>query len=110
MKIYTANTPAELVEAHALDAGPPFLPPKWMYGTWRWRDEITQRTNYYDGTPVTGPFNSEFMEDVLLMKAYGIPLSAFTGWTGRGGRDGSATTILKLTPTGFRISPLRSNG
>ena len=80
-KIYTAADPAALVRAHALDAGPPFLPPKWMYGTWRWRDENTQRTNYYDGTPVTGPFNSEFMEDVLLMKAYGIPLSIY--WVDR---------------------------
>jgi alpha-D-xyloside xylohydrolase len=76
-KIYTAGNPAALVRAHALDAGPPFLPPKWMYGPWRWRDENTQRTNYYDGTPVTGPFNSEFMEDVLLMKAYGIPLGVY---------------------------------
>jgi alpha-glucosidase (family GH31 glycosyl hydrolase) len=74
MKIYTAATPAELVRAHALDAGPPFLPPRWMYLPWRWRDENTQRASYYDGTPVMGPFNSEFMEDVLLMKAYGIPL------------------------------------
>jgi alpha-glucosidase (family GH31 glycosyl hydrolase) len=44
-----------------------------MYSPWRWRDEHTERATYYDGTPVTGPFNSEFMEDVLLMKAYGIP-------------------------------------
>jgi alpha-glucosidase (family GH31 glycosyl hydrolase) len=80
-KIYTADNPAALVRAHALDAGPPFLPPQWMYGTWRWRDENTQRTNYYDGTPVTGPFNSEFMEDVLLMKAYGIPLGIY--WVDR---------------------------
>jgi alpha-D-xyloside xylohydrolase len=76
-KVYTAKTPAELVSAHALDAGPPLLPPKWMYLPWRWRDENTQRTNYYDGTPVTGPFNSEFMEDVLLMKAYGIPCGIY---------------------------------
>ena len=80
-KIYTADHPDVLVRAHALDAGPPFLPPKWMYGTWRWRDEINQRTNYYDGTPVTGPFNSEFMEDVLLMKGYGIPLGVY--WVDR---------------------------
>ena len=72
MKIYLRPTPVEIVKAHALDAGPPFLPPKWMYWPWRWRDENTQRTNYYDGTRVTGPFNSEFMEDILLMKAYGI--------------------------------------
>jgi alpha-glucosidase (family GH31 glycosyl hydrolase) len=73
LKIYTATTPAELVRAHAIDAGPPFMPPRWMYMPWRWRDEHTERANYYDGTPVTGPFNSEIMEDVLMMKAFGIP-------------------------------------
>ena len=75
MKIYTSADPAQLVREHAIDAGPPFLPPKWIYGPWRWRDENTERATYYDGTPVTGPFNSEFMEDVLMMKAFGIPNS-----------------------------------
>ncbi|HEY5443679.1 MAG TPA: hypothetical protein VIJ87_04250, partial [Pyrinomonadaceae bacterium] len=73
LKIYTASDPAALVRAHAIDAGPPFMPPKWMFTPWRWRDEHTQRPTYYDGTPVTGPFNSEIMEDVLMMKAFGIP-------------------------------------
>ncbi|HEV8367431.1 MAG TPA: TIM-barrel domain-containing protein [Pyrinomonadaceae bacterium] len=73
LKLYTAATPAELVRAHALDAGPPFMPPKWMYLPWRWRDEHTQRATYYDGTQVAAPFNSEIMEDVLMMKAFGIP-------------------------------------
>ena len=73
MVINTASTPAELVRAHALEAGPPFLPPRWLYSPWRWRDEHTQRTTYYDGTPVAGPFNSEIMEDVLMMQAFGIP-------------------------------------
>lgn len=77
MKFYTAQDPATLVKAHALDAGPPFLPPKWLYTPWRWRDEHVHRTNYYDGTPVTGPFNSEAMEDILLMKAYGIPCGVY---------------------------------
>ncbi len=80
-KFYTAATPAALVQAHALDAGPPVLPPKWMYSPWRWRDENTQREKYYDGTPVTGPFNSEFMEDILLMRAYGIPCGIY--WVDR---------------------------
>ena len=44
---------------------------------WRWRDEHTQRPRYYDGTPVAGPFNSEVMEDVLMMKAYGIPCGVY---------------------------------
>ncbi len=73
LNFYAAKDPATLVRAHALDAGPPFLPPKWMFTAWRWRDEHTQRAKYYDGTPVTGPFNSEVMEDVLMMRAYGIP-------------------------------------
>jgi alpha-D-xyloside xylohydrolase len=73
MKVYTAAHPADLVRQHALDAGPPVLPPKWIFTPWRWRDEHKQRPAYYDGTPVTAPFNSEIMEDVLLMKAYGIP-------------------------------------
>ena len=73
LKIYTADNPAAIVKAHSVDAGLPVLPPKWMFTPWRWRDEHTQRTTYYDGTPVTAPFNSEIMEDVLMMKAYGIP-------------------------------------
>ena len=73
LKIYTAKNPADLVKAHSLDAGAPILPPKWMFKTWRWRDEHTQRATYYDGTPVTAPFNSEVTEDILMMRAYGIP-------------------------------------
>ena len=77
IKFFTADDPGALVKAHALEAGPPFMPPKWMFTPWRWRDEHKQRTNYYDGTPVTGPFNSETMEDVLMMKAYGIPCGVY---------------------------------
>jgi alpha-glucosidase (family GH31 glycosyl hydrolase) len=77
MIMYADSNPAALVRAHAMDAGPPALPPKWMYGPWRWRDEHTRRSTYYDGTPVTGPFNSEVMEDVLMMQAFGIPNSVY---------------------------------
>ncbi|MBN2242989.1 MAG: hypothetical protein JW793_09895 [Acidobacteria bacterium] len=77
LKIYTADDPARLVAAHALDAGPPFLPPKWAYLPWRWRDEHSHLDRYYDGTPVTGPFNSQVMEDVLMMEAFGIPCGVY---------------------------------
>ncbi|MBN2370427.1 MAG: alpha-glucosidase [Vicinamibacteria bacterium] len=77
MKIYASKEPSTLVREHALDAGPPFLPPKWAFAPWRWRDEHTHRSEYYDGTPATGPFNSEVMEDVLMMKAYGIPCGVY---------------------------------
>jgi alpha-D-xyloside xylohydrolase len=75
--VYTANQPADLVKAHAMAAGPPVLPPKWIYGPWRWRDEHTQRKTYYDGTPVTGPFNSAVMEDVLMLEAFDIPNAVY---------------------------------
>lgn len=77
IKVYFSDDPMELVRAHALDAGPPILPPKWMYTPWRWRDEHSQLPQYYDGTPVTGPFNSQVMEDVLMMDAFGIPCGVY---------------------------------
>jgi alpha-glucosidase (family GH31 glycosyl hydrolase) len=80
-KVYTADEPADLVCDHAMEAGPPVMPPKWMYTPWRWRDEHRQRTEYYDGTPVDGPFNAEVMEDVLMMKAFGIPCGVY--WVDR---------------------------
>jgi len=73
LTVYTATTTAAIVRQHAMEAGPPVLPPRWIYTPWRWRDEHTHRATYYDGTPVTGPFNSEVMEDVLMMKGFGIP-------------------------------------
>ena len=81
VKIYRSADPAELVKQHAQDAGPPFMPPKWAYSTWRWRDEHRIRQAYYDGTPWEGPFNAEVMEDVLLMEAYGIPCGVY--WVDR---------------------------
>jgi alpha-glucosidase (family GH31 glycosyl hydrolase) len=76
-KVYFSEDPMELVREHAIDAGPPVLPPKWMYTPWRWRDEHSQLPEYYDGTPVTGPFNSQVMEDVLMMDAFGIPCGVY---------------------------------
>jgi alpha-D-xyloside xylohydrolase len=81
MKLYTDEQPLALVRQHAIDAGPPFLPPKWVFMPWRWRDEHSQLTQYYDGTPVSGPFNSQVMEDILMMKAFDIPLGVY--WVDR---------------------------
>ena len=77
MRIDTAEHPLALVRAHALEGGPPFLPPRWAYRPWRWRDEHVQLETYYDGTSVTAPFNSQVMEDVLMMRAFGIPCGVY---------------------------------
>lgn len=76
-KIYTAPDPATLVQAHAKDAGLPVLPPKWVFSPWRWRDEHRNLPEYYDGSPVTGPYNSQVAEDILMMKAFGIPCGVY---------------------------------
>ena len=99
LKIYIADNPGKLVAAHAMDAGPPVLPPKWAYLPWRWRDEHMHLKQYYDGTPVTGPFNSQVMEDVLMMKAFGIPCGIY--WVDRPWSPG------RLGYDDFEIDPER---
>ena len=99
VRIYTADTPAALVQAHALEVGPPVLPPRWAFRPWRWRDEHRHRATYYDQTPVTGPFNSEMMEDVLMMRAFGIPCGVY--WIDRPWGPG------RLGYDDFEIDPQR---
>ncbi|MCF7803532.1 MAG: alpha-glucosidase [Candidatus Marinimicrobia bacterium] len=80
-KIYRADNPAAIIQQHALDTGPSYNPPKWSLGPWRWRDNHVHRETYYDGTGVNAPYNSELVEDILMMKAYDIPNSAY--WVDR---------------------------
>lgn len=77
VKVYTSKSAAEVVQAHALEAGPPLVPPKWAFTPWRWRDEHSNLSEYFDGTPVIGPYNSQVMEDVLLMRHFGIPCGVY---------------------------------
>ncbi|HBG26556.1 MAG: alpha-glucosidase [Planctomycetes bacterium GWF2_41_51] len=79
--IISGGEPAELVKEHSLRVGPTIVPPRWAFGTYRWRDDHTQREKYYDGTPVAAPYNSEVVEDILMMKAFDIPLSIY--WVDR---------------------------
>jgi alpha-D-xyloside xylohydrolase len=76
-RLYRGSSPGDIVQRHALETGPSFLPPVWAFGPWRWRDDHVNRTSYYDSTKVMAPFNSELVEDILLMGAYDIPFSAY---------------------------------
>ncbi len=80
-KIYTSKNPSVPVKKHAIEVGPPFVPPKWAFSHWRWRDDHTNREKYYDGTKVNAPYNSEVVEDVLMMKAFDIPCGIY--WVDR---------------------------
>jgi alpha-glucosidase (family GH31 glycosyl hydrolase) len=76
-KIYTAENPMDLVRKHAIETGPSFMPPGWVFGPWRWRDEHFNYPVYYDGTEKRAPFNTDIVEDVLMMEAYDIPFTAY---------------------------------
>ncbi len=71
----------ECVKALTLREGPPFLPPDWALGPWRWRDEHRNPEKFFDGTPNELPFNTWVVEDVLMMEALGIPCTAY--WVDR---------------------------
>ncbi len=111
LKLYTAQNTGGIGQGACAGCRAAFLPPKWMYGTWRWRDENRPtRANYYDGTPVAGPFNSGVHGGCAADEGLRHSARGSIGWTGRGRRVRWATTILKLTPTGCRISAHRSSG
>lgn len=86
-KIYTSKQPADIVKAHAMEAGPPILPPKWAFRPFRWRDNHKHQAAYYEGTPVKSPYNSDLVEDILMMEALGIPCGVY--WVDRPWGSGS---------------------
>ena len=47
-RIYINSDLSAVVSAHALDAGPPILPPKWAFSPWRWRDEHQHKRFHFD--------------------------------------------------------------
>jgi alpha-glucosidase (family GH31 glycosyl hydrolase) len=79
--IYTSTQPAEIVKAHSLYVGPTIVPPEWAFLPWRWRDNHSNLKTYFDGTPVTAPYNSMVVEDILMMKAFDIPCGVY--WVDR---------------------------
>jgi alpha-D-xyloside xylohydrolase len=78
---YTSDHPAEIVKTHSLNVGPTLVPPQWAFLPWRWRDNHVHFDEYYDGTPVNAPYNSQLVEDILMMEAFDIPCGVY--WVDR---------------------------
>ncbi len=74
--VYSDVSPMEIVKKHAMESGPSYMPPEWAFGPWRWRDEHSNNAAYYDGTAKRAPYNTDMVEDVLMMKAFDIPFTA----------------------------------
>jgi len=88
-RIYTSGSPAKIVMEHAMAAGPPILPPKWAFLPWRWRDDHANPPQFFNGAKVTAPYNSQVVEDILMMEALDIPCGVY--WVDRPwatGKDG----------------------
>ncbi len=75
------GTPKTVLNQYTAVTGRPATPPKWAYGTWRWRDNHVNRDTLYDGTAYRGPYNSMVYEDALMMDALDIPLDVY--WVDR---------------------------
>ena len=67
--------------------GPSFIPPVWAFRPLRWRDDHVNLKKYYDGTPVRSPYNSQLTEDILMARAYHIPIGTY--WVDRPWASGS---------------------
>lgn len=85
--LMTDESPAEIVKRHALETGPSVVSPRWVFGPWRWRDDHFHNKKYFDGSNVTAPYNSDIVEDILMMEAYDIPCTAY--WIDRPWGPGS---------------------
>lgn len=75
--VLNTGSPAELIKRHCIRTGPSIVPPRWVFKPWRWRDEHTQSDKYYDGSKVAAPYNSELVEDILMMQGYDIPCGVY---------------------------------
>ena len=67
--------PIDVIERYARITGMSLLPPRFLLGPGRWRDVSWNLDEFFDGTRYDGPYNSMLVEDVLMMKALGIPCS-----------------------------------
>jgi len=75
--IYTSPHPAEIVKAHSLNVGPAFVPPRWAFLPWRWRDNHDNPDMFFDNSKNKLIFNSMVVEDIMMMKALDIPCGAY---------------------------------
>lgn len=73
--------PKTILNGYTRATGRPTVPPTWAFGTFRWRDNHTNRDTLYDGTEYRGPYNSMVYEDVLMMDSLDIPLDVY--WVDR---------------------------
>jgi len=73
--------PAAVVERFHEVAGRPFLPPRWAFSVYHWRDDHGNPDTLYDGTRNTGPYNAMLTEDMLMLEALEIPFGVY--WVDR---------------------------
>ncbi|NOY36750.1 MAG: glycoside hydrolase family 31 protein [Chlorobi bacterium] len=81
LSVIPGPEPVKITQKFATLSGYSFLPPKWAFLPFRWRDEHTNNDRFYDGTPNTSPYNSMVVEDILMAEALDIPIGTY--WVDR---------------------------
>ncbi|MBI5528044.1 MAG: glycoside hydrolase family 31 protein [Deltaproteobacteria bacterium] len=77
LRVFPGPTPLNVTERYARTVGTTTLPPKWVFGPMRWRDEAFNLRNFYDGTPNETPFNSMVAEDLVMITHFGVKNSYY---------------------------------
>jgi alpha-glucosidase (family GH31 glycosyl hydrolase) len=75
--IFPGPTPTDAVARYARSVGTTRVPPEWSLGPWRWRDQVWNLPNFYDGAPNPTPYDSMIVEDVLMSEALSIPTTVY---------------------------------
>ncbi len=86
VRLFPGPGPLDAVARYSRTVGTTLLPPSWVFGPWRWRDDVWDLAEFYDGSPAEVPFNSMVVEDVLMMEALGIPCTLY--WVDRPWAEG----------------------
>jgi alpha-glucosidase (family GH31 glycosyl hydrolase) len=72
LRIFPGPTPLDVTERYAKTVGTTTLPPRWVFGPMRWRDEAFNLRSFYDGTLNETPFNSMVAEDLMMIEHFGV--------------------------------------
>jgi alpha-glucosidase (family GH31 glycosyl hydrolase) len=81
LRIIPGPEPIQVTERYSRTVGTTLMPPDWVFGPWRWRDEVWDLPAFYEGTAYDGPYCSMIVEDMLMMEALGIPCDLY--WVDR---------------------------
>ncbi len=77
LTVFTGENLLRITEKYSGYVGTSLMPPKFVFGHLRWRDDHYNLPYFFDKTPYDGPYNSMVVEDIVMMQKLNIPCSAY---------------------------------